>query len=390
MQVQKVDRFVVPRGQPAPAAFVVDHLYVAHNLRERLAWPVHRAIRGRGLVRTARTEELTASSLAAIADAARVVPGAPELATSWIVDTDYRDSARDRSIVFVFSGDDHYPALVIKRAPVCGQDNSRSLSRERHALEILRRMLPDAIARTVPQVLAHEAAGGWESLAVTWLPGRSAYAVMHTRLVPAASVAVHFRNAALWLARFHDATRVPGSTLQPAQSADAVRQILLAAGRASDFDWFARLCESCAADPVPAVTSQGDFWARNVLFGRHEGASQITGVVDWEQSCEGASPFEDLFHFAITYGLSYPWSRYRRASPVDAFRRTFLLDNHVSREVRGYLHSYCRERGLDPRRLGWWFRVFLLARAQAGAPKGDVWIRFDEMLAAAGRSVFSG
>jgi hypothetical protein len=389
IRAHRVGRFVVPAGGASSAAFVVDHLYVAHSLRERLAWPIHRATGGRALVKVADPSGLTAASRAAIAMAAGGLPGAPGRVRSWIVETDYPDRARDRSIVFVFADDPRRPALVIKRARASSNGESPSLARERDTLTALRRVLPEALARTVPQVLAHDVTDGWESLALAWLPGRSGYAEMHTRIVPAAAVAAHFRNAASWLARFHDATRVPERVLGPAQLLDAVSGLETSA-RAVDTEWFAKLCDSCDHRPVQTVTSHGDYWARNVLFVRSRTSAVIGGVVDWEHSCAGASPFDDVFHFALTYGLSYPWSRYRRANPVEAFGRTFLDENRVSRGVRQYLRAYCRERGLDANVLALWFRCFLLARAVRAASQRALWIRFDEMIGAAGRSVFSG
>ncbi|HSL19901.1 MAG TPA: hypothetical protein VK886_00060 [Vicinamibacterales bacterium] len=384
LRLQKIDRFVLPAGDSRRAAFIVDRLYVAHSLRERLAWSWHRANGGRALAHAAESGELTAASLSAIATA-EAWPALPQAARSWIVDTDYHGSARDRSIVFVFGDDRSEPSLVVKRARAASGRALRSLARERDALEALRRALPADLADTVPCVAGYEAADGWESLALTWLPGRSAYVEMQTRLLPSASVEGHFLSAASWLARFHEATSVPGRSVEPASDANDA-----ASGEGATPDWLARLRDACARAPVRAVRSHGDFWARNVLLARRRGLARIMGVVDWEQSCDASSPFDDLFQFALTYGLSYPWSRYRRAEPIEAFRRTFLADTRVARAVRAYLQAYCRERGLDAALLASWFRCFLRERASRDDSKGDLWTRFDQAIGAAGRSVFSG
>lgn len=114
--MKMVDRFVLSSEDSTPAAFLVDHLYVAHGLRERLAWHVHRATRGRALARRTTMADLPAAARAAVVPAVRGLPGAPAGASSWIVDTDYRGSARGRSVVFVFVEDARHPALIVKRA----------------------------------------------------------------------------------------------------------------------------------------------------------------------------------------------------------------------------------------------------------------------------------
>jgi aminoglycoside phosphotransferase (APT) family kinase protein len=381
--LRRVDRFVAPSGHAEPARFIADYLYVAHNVGERLAWPLHRALGGRllGMTDTGGS----AAAEAAIADLRRVLPDAAARASSWVVDTDYAGSPRGRSVAFLFGQGERHPSLVVKRARLAAPGEMPSLRHERETIDSLGRTLPDAIARTIPRVVAYECGGAWETLALTWLPGRSAYAEMHTRLAPAGAVEEHFERAARWLARFHEATAIRGETLQPAEREGEIRETLAARGLTAHPGWFARLCDWCTRHPVSPVRSHGDFWARNLLISGRD----VSGVVDWEQSANG-SPFDDLFHFAASYGLSYPWRRYRRASPEEALRRTFLVEGRVSRAVRAYLHAYCRDRGFEASELGSWFRLFVLARAQAGAPKGEVWIRFDEMLGATDRSVFSG
>jgi aminoglycoside phosphotransferase (APT) family kinase protein len=387
-RLRRVDRLVAPRGDAASASFIVRYLYVAHGLRERVAWPIHRVLRGR-LLGTTGAGELVATAEAAIADVRRLVPDAAAQAGSWIVDTDYPGSPRARTIVFLFTRGERHPSLVVKRARIAASGEAPSLGRERKVLESLRGRLPDSIALTIPRVVAHRTIGGFESVALTWLRGRSAYAEMQTRLAPVHAVETHFDAAARWLARFHEATVDRGQVFQPPTSEARLREVLVAAARPAELGWFAQLCESCAARPVPPVRSHGDFWARNLLLHVEDAARDPAGVVDWEASVQG-SPFDDLFQFATSYGLAYPWQRYRRANTEEALRRTFLLENRVSHAVRMYLRTYCSERGMDPSALASWFRLFLLGRAQASAPKGNVWIRFDEMLATAGRSVFSG
>lgn len=387
VKLRRADRFVVPSEHGAAAAFVASQLYVAHSFRERLAWRFHRALGGRTLFRAVAPETLADAARAAIADAARLVPQLAGNAASWIVDTDYAGSPRHRTVAIIFGHGHAGPALVVKRARHVSGDSARGLHRERETLDLLHRKLPPALVETVPRVIGHSASEEWDSLALTWVPGRSAYADMQTSLLPASGIAAHFRSAGRWLADFHEATAEHGRVLQPAHDEAAVRDMLALSGSRDDRQWFARLCDWCATHPVHAVTAHGDFWARNLLLG---GSRHAVGVVDWEQSAGDASPFDDLFHFAVSYGLAYPWRRYRRASTEEAFRRTFLEENRVSSAVRQYLHDYCRGRAIDTSALEWWFRLFLLRRAHEGGREGALWIRFEERLARANRSVFSG
>lgn len=190
------------------------------------------------------------------------------------------------------------------------------LQRESEALRFLEERLPADLRGSVPRLLD----SGEEALLMSPVQGVSAYVEMQGLLAPGRAVDRHFDAAAGWLLRFHRSTGA----------------------------------------------SHGDFWARNLLVGP-------TAVVDWERFSEEAPIHADLFHFPLTYGLNYPWERWRRLPPDEAFRRTFLEDNRVSRAVRRYLARFA-----DPASLRWPFEAWL---ENAG---------FREMLGRAGRSVFSG
>jgi hypothetical protein len=193
----------------------------------------------------------------------------------------------------------------------------------------------------------------------------------------------HLPPAAAWLARFHRATLLPGDPWRPPPW-----EALAPAGEGSPPEWYRRLAPELADNPWPRAAGHGDFWARNVLFhgGRAEGGGAgIAGVVDWEHFRDAAPPFEDLFHFAWSYGRSFPW-RGRRRGAEEAFARTFLQETAVAREVRRFLAGYARESGLDSGVLGDLFRVFLLTRSE----DRGTWLRLYRMLEGAGRSVFSG
>lgn len=190
------------------------------------------------------------------------------------------------------------------------------LERETEALRFLAERLPPDLRDSVPRLLDSRE----EALLMSPVPGVSAYMEMQGLLAPGRAVDRHFDAAADWLFEFHRATGA----------------------------------------------SHGDFWARNLLVGP-------TAVVDWEHFTEEAPIHADLFHFPLTYGLNYPWERWRRLPPEEAFRRTFLEDNRVSRAVRRYLARFG-----DPPALRWPFEAWL--------ENGE----FRDMLGRAGRSVFSG
>jgi hypothetical protein len=190
------------------------------------------------------------------------------------------------------------------------------LQREAEALRFLEERLPPDLRDSVPRLL------DWQdqALLMSPVPGVSAYVEMQGLLAPGRAVDRHFDAAADWLLKFHRATGA----------------------------------------------SHGDFWARNLLVGP-------TAVVDWEHFTEEAPIDADLFHFPLTYGLNYPWERWRRLPPAEAFRRTFLEDNRVSRAVRRYLARFG-----DPASLRQPFEAWLENS------------EFRDLLGRAGRSVFSG
>ena len=233
-------------------------------------------------------------------------------ASRWLLVEDYSGNERNRLAVFLFGENEASPKAVLKLAP--------DLRREAEALRFLAERLPPDLRDSVPRLLGWQELAGAEALLMSPVPGVSAYVEMQGLLAPGRAVDRHFDAAADWLARFHEATGA----------------------------------------------AHGDFWARNLLVGP-------TAVVDWEHFTEEAPIYADLFHFPLTYGLNYPWERWRRLPPHEAFRRTFLEDNRVSRAVARYLARFG-----DPAALRWPFEAWL--------ENGE----FRDLLGRAGRSVFSG
>lgn len=348
-----VDRFLLPLDERPMRRYFRRCLFIPHRFRERL-WSRMRpagALRLRPCgepVGVAAGLEEWRHPLDAAQEAFGLLRGTPLAGRRirWILMRgDGGPDAVARVVFFLFETAQARPSAILKWSrPGC-------LRREHEALLRLADRLPARLRESVPVPLAFGTAGDGDALLLSCLPGRSAYVEMQARLLPHRSVERHFEAAAAWLASFHNATR---------------------RGELS--------------------FSHGDFWARNLLV--VEGTGAPSGAVDWEHASEEAPPFEDLFHFPLTYGLNCLWSRYRRLPPEEAFHRTFVQDSGVSRAVCAYLRRYCAETGLDPGRLRPQFDLYLADHSRRasvnGAIEGGLWPRFHAMMATSGRSVFSG
>jgi hypothetical protein len=221
---------------------------------------------------------------------------------------------RRRLLAFLFEGNAALPFAIAK-----AQEDlvNGSLRTEAESLDAVRPRLPEDLRATVPELLALHADTRGEVLAISGLPGRSAWFDLRSSLRPFRHAERHLRGAAQWLAAFHAATGA----------------------------------------------AHGDFWPGNVLL---EG-NRVIGVVDWEHYRPQASPYVDLFHFALTYGLNFPWKYYRYAAPEQAFAATFVEDNPVSRAVRAYLGDYASATRTPLARIDDAFREFLATHGTMGS-----------------------
>lgn len=336
MTLARIDRFVLPADEPAIASYLFERLLAPHSLRERLrrsALVSVPSLAPRLPLRSLNGQEPALEMVEAALGA--LLGGTPLAGRSarWLLVEDYAGSGRERLVLFLFAAREKSPAAVVKLRRA-GAGNP--LQREAEALRFLAERLPEDLRLSVPRAIAWREVSAIEALAMSALPGVSAYVEMQGLLAPGRAVRRHFAAAAEWLARFHAATSA----------------------------------------------AHGDFWARNLLVGPDGRAA----VVDWEYFREDAPPYEDLFHFPLTYGLNYPWERWRRLPPDEAFRRTFLEDNRVSRAVASYLARYANAAGVDPASLRRLFGAYLETRPESGLP----WAELRSLLGRAGRSVFSG
>jgi hypothetical protein len=316
-----LDRFVVPLDAPLARRWFNHALYAPQGIVGRVRHALHRP----RLRRVAQPEGV--AHLLALLD--EVPDAVPRGAAIYV--RDYYASDRGRVVAFFFREGDAAPSAVAK-AQFARRD-ALSLRIETQTLEQMRAFLPTALQTTLPRVLRFYESPRGELLVTSMLPGRSAYVEMRSALAPSRHVDAHFDTAARWLAGFHDATRTTATSL-------------------------------VAGVAVPHSAVHGDFWPRNVLHDvlRDEAAGAI-GVVDWEHFIPAASPFIDLFHYPLAYGVAY----FRRASAEDAFRKTFHASNRVSRAVQRYLHEYATRVGLPSKVLDPAFRMFVQTQGRMGA-----------------------
>ena len=301
----ELDRFLVPLGAPLAQRYFNDALFAPHTIVNRL----RRALRRPRLRRTN--------------DTAAIQPLLDRLGRDFRYDTaiflrDYDNSDRGRVIGFFFRKGEATPFAV-------GKCDAESLRAEGQALEQMGAFLPPALKPTLPRVILSND----HLLLTTAVPGRSAYIDLQGSLAPWRSVDAHFEAASQWLAAFHDATRT------------AVTSVV-------------------AGVRVSHAAMHGDFWPRNVLHDAHGNIA----VVDWEHFHSSASPFIDLFHYPLAYGMSYPFRGYRFPPEEEAFRKTFVENTRVSRAVRRYLRDYAERTGLPQSVLEPAFRIFVATRGR--------------------------
>jgi hypothetical protein len=329
LSLSRLGRFLVPLEAPQTRRYFFDNLYVTHRRSDRLIrsfapafWPWWSGM-------TTLPEAVAPEALALLQGMTQGEDLQP------IVAGDYLGQSRSRLLLFLFRPNGSEPFAVAKLRPTTAP--GASLEHEWEALKFLE-TLPREIRDTSPSALAYRRTKAFEALLLSHLPGRSAYLEMHSHR-PASHVLRHFEAAAAWLARLHVLTQ-SGS--------------------------------HCVI--------HGDFWARNLLT---SGGRSVTGVVDWEHFSRSGSPFQDLFHFPLSYGLNYPW----RATPLEKFRNTFLEDTVVSAATRRYLEHYCNATGLQLSECRQWLETYLLAK---GGEEKLPWRECLQSLQSASRSVFSG
>ncbi|HEX8148584.1 MAG TPA: hypothetical protein VF591_15495 [Pyrinomonadaceae bacterium] len=390
------DRFKIPLEHPSALRFYLHNLFVPHSRREmlwgtlaRVSAPAGRAalpllgVKAAGRLKGERAGEGVGAEAheagGAAPDvlterlAARLREAGVSLAreVSAITLDDYRHSAREKVVVFLFERGAQLPRLVAKasRNPA----HRAALAQEHATLEALRARLGEGLTRTLPEPLAAVEDGGLAAFAEAYVPGRSVYFEMRNGWLPRRRAAEHFRLALAWLAEFQKETRAGEASLAGEVLAENVVKPLRAYQRACSpsaeertfIAGVLRRAEGLRGERFPLVARQGDFWARNLLV-----CGGRLCVLDWEHYAERAAPFEDLFLFATSYALSYPWRLGRWAEPAAALRAAFKGTGWMARLVRRSLLGHCAGLGVRPALLEVFFPAFLAARAAEEKGRG--------------------
>jgi hypothetical protein len=407
IRMGEVGRFLVPMDEDDIVAWFLEHLFLGQGLRERLAgtaaagsspgwlgrlafdrcWTLEPPMGAAPTVAPAsRSDEwgrLLARSGAAFSRPDSPL-GTPPDPGRCIFARDRRGSGRGNLIAFVFGAQDGGPLAVAKIR--LARTGVQSLRAEWAALRRLHAELPPRFSARIPRPMAFRRQAGVVVLVGGLVPGRTPQVDLYQSLNPSRLPRRHLAAALDWLVEFQAATRLEGSHFRPD------RDLPVGHGDEVEPPWLRALWERCARDGLPLTAVHGDFRSANVLLGRQVDATDASlpdfCVVDWERYRPVGSPFTDLFDFALSYVLGFPWSRYRRRAPLQAFRLGFLSDNVVSREVRTFLMTYCERTGADPRVLAPLARIHLLERARQG-PYSDIWLQCEQLLARSSRSIVS-
>jgi hypothetical protein len=385
------DRFKIPLEHPSALRFYLHNLFVPHSRREmlwgalaRASAPAGRAalpmlgVTAAGRLKGAAEPEGEAPDALAERLGARLREAGLSLAreVSAITLDDYRHSGREKVVVFLFERGAQAPRLVAKAS---GNPSHRAaLAREHGALQELRARLGAKLKETLPEPLAAVEDWGLAAFAQSYVPGRSMYFEMRNGWRPRRRAAAHFRLALAWLAEFQKETRACEATLGgdalTEHVAGPLREYQRACSPSAQERGFiagvVRRAGELKGERFPVVARQGDFWARNLML---DGVR--LGVLDWEHYAERAAPFDDLFLFATSYALSYPWRLGRWAEPSVALRAAFTGSGWMARLVRKSLLGHCAELGVRPALLEVFFPAFLAARAleergRGGGAKG--------------------
>lgn len=374
------DRFTIPLGEPGPFRFYVRSLLVPHSRRE-MVWAAlaqvspaaasaasamlgssaKQGLRGRP-ANAGDSYDVVQRTCTALCESRAIRGKRP----SAIVLSDYGHSDRGKMVLFIFEEGAREPSVVAK---VSGTPKHRStLKRQQETLRRVRERLAGSLSETLPLPLGEFGEGASTAFAETYTGGTSMYVQMRRSWHPREQAEKHFRDALGWLIQFQTSTRSQEVRLHKGMVREHVEEPLrryagtcaLPDNVRNVFVEAARLARELKDERLPLTGSHGDFWARNIMIG-----SDGLSVIDWDSYKDQSPAFHDLFHFAVSYGLSYPWQPGRWADPATAFRSAFLSNSWLSELTRRHFHNYSRVMGLSPAMLKIFFPVYLAEQALA-------------------------
>jgi hypothetical protein len=361
-------RYLVPLEAAAPGRWFLRRLFAPHGGRERLRLRLARRLGGR-LGPRLLLRDAGDGAAAELQPLARALAAVPELAAGpgdrWVVIAEEPGGRRRRQVAFRFAaagGDGGgAPAAGPDRAVKTEPRRSAALAREAEALRRLRRELPPVLAETLPEVIHHHATDDLDVLVLSASAGTSGYVV--ARAAGTRCAAEQLAAAGRWLAAFQRATRCQDRTA-PVPSWP---RLAVAAGLPPEPPrWYRELERFTGGQPLPAVAAHGDFWPRNLLL--PESADRLPAVVDWEAWREAASPLGDLFHYPLALGQLVRRRGGAPPEPLAAFRRAFVVDGPLSRQVAGYTRTVAVALDLPAALLAPLLRLYLLSAARGDLP----------------------
>ncbi len=316
---------------------------------------------------------------------------------SFILLEDYLHSTRSQKLLFLFDRGSHLPFAVAKVSNTA--NNSSLLNTEFEALKSLHGLHSGKFTKTIPEPMVFFEHNELSVLIQTYLPGRSIYFDLRNSLFPKRYFSNHFGMAQEWLVKFQTVTKITEFCIDEQFIGENIFQPLEKFQHCFDTSSTERIMISYTMHEtnkllgkrIPLVACQGDFWPRNLII-----QDNTACVVDWEHYREQSTPFTDLFMFATSYGLCYPWKIGSWEEPVAAFRATFLHRNWLSEFVMKYFQDYCQSMLISSEMLKVFFTVFLVERTleekvqnEKGnqKPEALIWRRLFSEYAKQGRSV---
>ncbi|HSR68289.1 MAG TPA: hypothetical protein VLU25_10135 [Acidobacteriota bacterium] len=364
----KQGRFWIPLKRRNELRFFLDSLYFPHSfpefLRKSLACRMPEAAGGpervlkKGRVRTL-DDILGPQLMEAAGEALDTRSLFGRRLNSIIIAEDRGALSPQARTLFLFEGGEK-PFAVVKACPR-GQDCCRLLRQEFEAVQRLNAHLPSGAKSLLPPRSMYVEGEDFAFLAEPFQAGRSMYFQLRSTWSRRKLAGTHFSTALDWLVRFQKASWVEDARVQQDEVGERIgaallhlRQVRMSAPERAMIEHLGHLAWELRSERIPLTAAHGDFWVRNVLL--DEGRAKVVG---WQDFKTRALPFADLFLFAVSYGLSFPWKRGQWAHPRPAFRTTLLERSWLSEHVERFLLGYCQKMNLPPRLLDLFLPLFL-------------------------------
>jgi len=273
----------------------------------------------------------------------------------------------ERKVNFlVFNGTKDHPLVILKVGR--SADYKEKLIREFESLKDISSVR--ALQNSVPSALGLFRFGENFVLAESFLPGvsLSVFLRRHQR-IKEEQVNQDLINVLNWLT-FMQQNTTSGKTVRLNERLVAT----LKRARKNSMELpssFVGFLESTAETfrqlEIPLTGRHGDFWPGNLLID----VDRIH-VIDWEIFRRDKLPFDDLFHFVITYAQTYPWDSWRWSPKTEGFRKAFLEHNWFSGAVRKCVVDYLQHFQLPSEVTVLLLSEFLIRRASAAVEQGKL------------------